>query len=69
MEDLKNGMTVIAPCDGSSVKKGEEFIVSNVRETSSFHKYDFTIDNGKHYCLLNVCAQINRKNWIIKKNK
>jgi len=66
--ELKNGMTVIAPYNGyGSVRKGQEFIVSNVQESNTFYKYSFTINKGKFYCLLNSCSHINFKNWIIKK--
>ena len=34
---IKDGMTVIAPCDGSeTIKKGNEFVVSNLVEYDYF---------------------------------
>jgi hypothetical protein len=70
MEYLKNGMTVISPCDGSSrIKKGDEFLVSNVRPTNNVDKFKFEVKSRGFLCLLNGCAHLNGKNWIIKKNK
>ena len=64
--ELKNGMTVIAPCDGNGeVKKGDEFVVSKV-ETLFYGMVAFELNNQGHYCLLKGCAHINGKDWIIK---
>ena len=64
--ELKNGMTVIAPCDGNgTIKKGDAFVVRNV-ETLFFGIVAFELNNRGHYCLLEGCAHINGENWIIK---
>ena len=64
--ELKNGMTVIAPCNGSrTIKKGDKFVVSNVK-TNHFSMVVFEINNQENFCLLKGCAHINGKDWIIK---
>ena len=68
--EIKDGMTVIAPCDGSvTIKKGDEFVVSNVVE-NDFFGASFLIKASKsevdRYCLLKECSHIDSQNWIIK---
>jgi hypothetical protein len=64
--ELKDGMTVIAPCDGSgTIKKGDEFVASKV-DNLFFSWVVFRVNNQEDYCLLEGCAHINGENWIIK---
>lgn len=65
--ELKNGMTVIAPCGTEKgLKKGDEFKIRDVcnNEPVSF-TVDFAFDKGA-FCLLKNCAHIGWLNWIIK---
>jgi len=67
--ELKNGMKVISPISkGSYISKGNEYVISDVKE-SEYYKYTFDIiDNSgsKLFCLLEKCNHLNKKNWIIK---
>jgi hypothetical protein len=65
--ELRNGMTVIAPCNGSgNIKKGDEFVVSNFRPANNVYKFTFEVKSRGLLCVLNGCAHISNQNWIIK---
>ena len=54
--ELKNGMTVIAPCDCDYIKKGQEFVVSDVKIVIEPYMYGFNINiegfRNNVFCLL-----------------
>ena len=68
--ELKDGMIVVSPItrDLKNLKKGQEFEVYDVNESVDF-KYSFSVngsDGVRWWCLLEGCAHLNGKNWIIK---
>jgi len=67
--ELKDGMTVIAPCGCDYIKKGQEFVVTNVMKLNNSRLYCFyiSIDGfDRAFCVLQGSAHINQQNWIIK---
>jgi hypothetical protein len=67
--ELKDGMTVIAPCGCDYIKKGQEFVVTNVKKlnNSCLYSFDISIDGvDDTFCILKYSAHINQQNWIIK---
>ena len=71
--ELKDGMTVIAPCDTLLFRKGEEFLVTNVNKIKKPYLYSFNINfkakTKGSLCLLNKCSYLDYQDWIIKPNK
>jgi len=65
--ELKDGMTVIAPCDGNgTIKKGDEFVIKRLC-LKNITSFEIKLKNEtKLFCLLKECEQIELKDWIIK---
>jgi hypothetical protein len=64
--ELKDGMTVIAPCDGVYVKKGDKYLVNGVCFINCTSFEIKLKDETRLFCLLEYCAQIELNDWIIK---
>jgi hypothetical protein len=65
---LKNGMTVIAPCDGIvGIRKGDEFLVKKVCN-HLITTFQFQLDAMSLFSSLRTSSNINFQDWIIKES-